>query len=450
LKILIAGAGEVGFELSKVLSEEHHDVTVVDLRHQGLQRVIENLDVLTVEGNATSPNSLVSAGAKDSDMMVACTSVDEVNIIACMMAKRLGVKSAIARVRNDELTQKDSPITPSELGIDVLIHPEESAATEIHRLIKRASASDIVPLAEGKMQLVGIRVEADSDVVNKTLRELAVEYRDNTYRVVAISRRGTTILPNGKSMLMELDHIFVLTKTEGIEKLAKATGHKDDRIRQIMIAGGDQVGRILAKKLSQDDQNWKIKLIEPDRETAKQVASELRNVLVLNGDPTDPNLLAIEGIQEMDAFISVTEDEESNIISALMAKHLKVKKTVALVSKGQYVPLSQTIGIDSIVNVKAAATDEIHRNIRQGNLVIVKGLHGINAEIIEVEAGKNCEILERPLKNIKFPKGMIIGALLSDDDVEIATGDTVIKKGDRVILFVQPQAIQKVEELFHD
>lgn len=450
MKILIAGAGEVGFELSKVLSEEHHDVTVLEERQSCLQRVIENLDVLTVEGNATSPHSLVEAGARQADMMVACTSVDEVNIIACMMAKRLGAKFAIARVRNDELSREDAPITPSELGIDVLIHPEESAATEIHQLIKRASASDIVTLAEGRMQLVGIRVEKNAPVIDKTLRELALEYRNETYRIVAISRRGTTILPTGQSRIMPLDHIFVLSKTEGIEKLAAATGHEGERIRQIMVAGGNEVGRILVKKLSKDNQNWKIKLIEPDKDIATQLAGELRDVLVLNGDPTDPNLLAVEGIQEMDAFISVTEDEESNIISALMAKHLEVKKTVALVSKSQYVPLSQTIGIDSIVNVKAAATDEIHRNIRQGNMLTVKGLHGINAEIIEIEAGKNCEILGRPLKDINLPKGMIIGALISDDSLEIAVGDSVIKKGDRVILFVQPQAISKVEELFHD
>ena len=450
MKIIIAGAGEVGFELSKVLSEERHDVTVLDERVKCLQRVINNLDVLTVEGNATSPNTLVEAGVKGADMLVACTSVDEVNIIACMMAKRLGVKSAIARVRNDELSQKDAPITPSELGIDVLIHPEESAATEIHQLIKRASASDIVTLANGRMQLVGIRVEKNAPVVGKTLRELAIMYRNEIYRIVAISRRGTTILPDGQNKLMPLDHIFVLSKTEGIEKLAAATGHEKERIRNIMIAGGNEVGRILAKKLSSDNQSWKIKLIEPDKEIANHLASEFRNVLVLNGDPTDPNLLAIEGIQEMDAFISVTEDEESNIISALMAKHLEVKKTVAMVSKSQYVPLSQAIGIDSIVSVKAAATDEIHRNIRQGNLLTVKGLHGINAEIIEVEAGKNCEILDRPLKSIKFPHGMIVGALLKNDELEIATGNSVIKKGDRVILFVQPRAIQKVEELFHD
>jgi len=450
LKIVIAGAGEVGYELSKVLSEERHDVTVIDERPKCLQRVIENLDVLTVEGNATSPKVLVEAGVNEADMLVACTSGDEVNIIACTMAKRLGVKTAIARVRNDELSQKDSPITPSELGIDVMIHPEESAATRIHQLIKRAFASDIVPLAEGRMQLVGVRVEKNASIINKTLRELALEYRNEIYRIVAISRRGTTILPTGQSRIMPLDNIFVLSKTEGFEKLAAATGHEGERIKQIMVAGGNEVGRILVKKLSQDDQNWKIKLIEPDKDIATHLAGELRDVLVLNGDPTDPNLLAIEGIQDMDAFISVTEDEESNIISALMAKHLEVNKTVALVSKSQYVPLSQTIGIDSIVNVKAAATDEIHRNIRQGNMLTVKGLHGINAEIIEIEAGENCKILNRPLKDIKFPKGMIIGALLKGNALEIAVGDSVIEKGDRVILFVQPHAVSKVEELFHD
>ncbi|MFO7800137.1 Trk system potassium transporter TrkA [Rhodohalobacter sp.] len=450
MKILIAGAGEVGFELSKVLSEERHDVTVMDKTQQCLQKVIDNLDVLTVEGNATSPNALVNAGAKEADMMVACTSVDEVNIIACMMAKRLGVKTAIARVRNDELSQKDAPVTPSELGIDVLIHPEESAATEIHQLIKRASASDIVPLAEGRMQLVGIRVEKGAPVINRTLRELALEYRGSAYRIVAISRRGTTILPTGKNRIMALDHIFVLTKTEGIEILSKATGHTNEKIRRIMIAGGNEVGRILARKLSADDQKWDIKLIEPNKEAATETANELRDILVLHGNATDPNLLAVEGIQEMDAFISVTDDEESNIISALMAKHLEVKKTVALVSKSQYVPLSQTIGIDSIVNVKASATDEIHRNIRQGTILMVKALHGIDAEIIEVIASENCSILDKTIKSVHFPHGMIIGAIINDGDVEVATGDSVIRKGDRVIIFVQPHVIQKVEEIFND
>lgn len=448
MKILIAGAGEVGFELSKVLSEENHDVTVLDERQSCLQRVIENLDVLTVEGNATSPNSLIEAGARQADLMVAVTSVDEVNIIASMMAKRLGVKSVIARVRNQELSQPDAPITPSELGIDVLIHPEESAAAEIHQLIKRASASDVVNLADDRLQMIGLRVEAGSDAVNQTLADLASNYEHLSFRVIAISRRGSTIIPRGNNRLMALDHIFIITKTEHVQELVTAAGHKNETLRKVMIAGGSEVGRILAKKLSEDKQKWEIKLIEPDKEIATEIANNNRNVLVLNGNPTDPNLLVVEGLSEMDAFISVTDDEESNIISCLMAKHLEVKKTVALVSKTQYVPLSQTIGIDAIVNVKASASDEIHRQIRQGMLLTVKALTGIKAEIIEVIAGKNCTILDKPIHSLKIPDGIVIGGILRNGSAEIATGSSIIRKDDRVIILALPQAINKVEEMF--
>ena len=191
-----------------------------------------------------------------------------------------------------------------------------------------------------------------------------------------------------------------------------------------------------------------IKLIEPDKDKATEIANSQRDILVLNGDPTDPNLLVVEGVQEMDAFISVTKDEESNIISCLMAKHLEVKKTVSVVSKSQYIPLSQTIGLDAIVNVKAAASDEIHRHIRQGQLLTVKALQGIKAEIIEVVAGKNCDISDEPIKNLKIPDGIVIGGVVSDGSVEIATGETIIKKGDRVIILSLPNAIEQVEKLF--
>ncbi|MDX1591371.1 MAG: Trk system potassium transporter TrkA [Balneolaceae bacterium] len=448
MKILIAGAGEVGFELARVLSEEQHDVTVMDERQKCIQRVTENLDVLAVEGNATSPQSLVEAGARQADLMVAVTSVDEVNIIASTMAKRLGVKSVIARVRNQELSQPDAPITPSELGIDVLIHPEESAANEIHQLVKRASATDVVSLADDKLQLVGVRVESGSEVVDKTLEELAAGYESLPFRVVAISRRGSTIIPRGSNRLMALDHVFIITRTDHVKRLTEATGHKDVTLRRIMIAGGSEVGRMLARRLSTDKQKWDIKLIEPDKEAAEEIARANQNILVLHGNPTDPNLLVVEGVQEMDAFISVTDDEESNIISCLMAKHLEVRKTVALVSKAQYVPLSQTIGIDAIVNVKASASDEIHRQIRQGLMLTVKALHGINAEIIEVVAGKNCGMLNKPIKDLTIPEGIVIGGILRNGSVEIATGSSEIKENDRVIILALPKAIKKVEDLF--
>lgn len=448
MKIVIAGAGEVGFELSKVLSLEHHDVTVIDERKKCLQRVIDSLDVLPVEGNATSPKVLVEAGTDDADLLIAVTSVDEVNIIACMMAKRLGVNRAIARVRNNELSHPDSPLSPSELGIDVLIHPEESAANEIHQLVKRASATDVVSLADGQLQLVGLRVEKNSEIVNRSLEDIAQSFPEFAFRIVAISRRGTTIIPRGNNQIMPLDHIFIITDVDHVKDMIEATGHKDVNLRRIMIAGGDEVGRMLAKKLSQDEQKWQIKLIEPDKDKATEIANNQRDILVLNGDGTDPNLLVVEGIQEVDAFVSVTEDEESNIISCLMAKHLEVKKAVALVSKPQYIPLSQTIGIDAVVNVKASASDEIHRHVRQGQLLTVKALQGIKAEIIEVIAGKNCDISDRPIHSVGIPEGIVIGGILSGGAAEVATGDSIIKKGDRVIVLALPNAINQIEKLF--
>tara|TARA_R100001143_G_scaffold37173_1_gene34661 strand:+ start:4800 stop:6146 length:1347 start_codon:yes stop_codon:yes gene_type:complete len=448
LKILIAGAGEVGYELGKVLSEEKHDVTVLDARQSCLDRVSERLDVLIVKGNATSPKTLVKAGAGKADLMVAVTSSDEVNIIASMMAKRLGVNKVIARVRNDELTQSDSPISPSELGIDLIIHPEEAAATDIFQLVKRASASDVVPLADGQLQLIGLRIEAGSEVAGKNLEELALNYIDVPFRVVAILRRGTTIIPRGYNQLMAMDHIFIISKTENLKTFIKLTGHTDQPLKKILIAGGNEVGRLLADKLSKDSINWQIKLIEPHLGSAINLANENRNLLVLNGDPTDPNLLVTEGVQEMDAFVSVTNDEESNIISCLMAKHLEVKKTVALVSKSQYVPLSQTIGIDAIVNIKSSASDEIHRQIRQVMMLTVKALHGIKAEIIEVIAGKNCKVLNNPIHKIELPEGIVIGAIVRGSESMIATGDTTIQKDDRVIILALPNAIEKVEQLF--
>jgi trk system potassium uptake protein len=448
VKILIAGAGEVGFELAKVLSEEKHDVTVLDERKKCLQRVVESLDVLTIEGNATSPNSLVEAGAKEADLMVAVTNSDEVNIIASMMGKRLGVAKVIARVRNDELSRENSPITPSELGIDMMIHPEVAAANDIFQLVKRASASDVVSLADEQIQLIGLRVEKDSDVLNYTLEELSNMYEGIIFRVVAISRRGTTIIPRGHNSLMAYDHIFVVAKTEDVKTLITATGHSDKKLRRVMIAGGTELGRMIARKLCADKQKWDIKLIEPSHDVATDIAINNRDIMVLHGNPTDPNLLVTEGVQEMDAFISVTEDEESNIISCLMAKHLEVKKTVALVSKSQYVPLSQTIGIDAIVNIKSSATDEIHRQIRQGMLLTVKALQGIKAEIIEVIAGEKSRILNKPIHTLSLPEGVVIGAILRNGDSLIATGDSIIKKNDRVIILALPNAIQQVEKLF--
>lgn len=449
MKIIIIGAGEIGYDLASVLSKEKHDVIVLDREKSCLDKVSENLDVLSFEGNATSAKDLVDAGVKDADIMIAVTSIDEVNMIASMMSKRLGAKMVIARVRSDELSRPNAPLKPIDLGIDVMIHPEQSAAHEIVRLIKRASASDLIDLAEGKMQMIGLKIGKNSPLVGKSLTDYASEYPDFTFRVVAISRKGMTIIPNGSVNIQAMDQIFVLAQTENIPKVIETTGKPDVEISRIMIAGGTPIGAMVARILCNEEKKWNVKLIEPDHDAAVELAQELKDVLVLNGNPTDPDLLATEGITDTDAFISVTEDEESNIISCLMAKHLEVKKTVALVSKSDYIPLSQTIGLDAAINKKSAASNEIHRHVRGGRVISVTALQGIKAEVIELQAAKKSKVVKKSIQKISWPEGCVVGGILSNGSVEIATGKSQIKANDRVIIFCLPEAIDKITSLFH-
>ncbi|WP_372635449.1 Trk system potassium transporter TrkA [Fodinibius sp.] len=448
MKIVIIGAGEIGYDLASMLSNEKHDVVVLDRDKDALKKVSDNLDVLYFEGNATSAKDLVDAGVKDADILIAVTSIDEVNMIASMMSKRLGAEKVIARIRSDELSRPNAPLKSTDLGIDVLIHPEQSAAMEIVRLIKRASASDLVNLADGQMQMIGLRIGKASPLVGKTLVEYAEEFPEITFRVVAISRKGMTIIPSGSVRIQAYDQLFLLAKTEVIPEVIETTGKPDIEISRIMIAGGTPIGAMIARTLCQEDKNWNIKLIEPDHDTAVELAQELKDVLVLNGNPTDPDLLATEGITDTDAFISVTEDEESNIISCLMAKHLEVKKTVALVSKPDYIPLSQTIGLDAAINKKSAASNEIHRHVRGGLVISVKALQGIKAEVIELQAAPKSKVVKKPIRNVRFPEGCVVGGILSNGSSEIATGQSQIKANDRVIIFCLPEAVDNVTSLF--
>ncbi len=449
MKIVIIGAGEIGYDLASVLSKEKHDVIVIDREKECLSKTSETLDVLVKEGNATSAKDLAAVGVSDADIVIAVTSIDEVNMIASMISKKLGAKKVIARVRNDEFSHHKSPLKPTDLGIDMMINPELSAAQEIAQLLKRSAASDVINLADDLMQLVGIRLDRNSPLIGKTLIDYASENSEITFRVVAIGRRGRTLMPRGPMKLQTFDQIFILAKTQDIPAIIETTGKYETDLNRVMIAGGTGIGTTIARILCGDSKkNWSVKLIEPDYDKAEELAIDLKNAMILHGNPTDPDLLAAEGITDMDAFIAVTDDEESNIISCLMAKHLDVKKTVALVSKPDFIPLSQTIGLDAVVNKKVAASNEIHRHVRSGQVISVTELRGIQAEVIELLTASRSKIAGKEIQNLKMPDGCIIGGVLCKGSVEIATGQTVINSGDRVMVFCLPEAIDKVTKMF--
>lgn len=448
MKVVVIGAGEVGYDVSRLLATEQHDVTVIDVDPDVLRNVQNRLDVMTIQGSGTSAAVLEEAGVRNADMLIAVTAVDEVNIIACMIADRLNVPTTIARTRSDELTRAQSVIKAKDFGIDLVIHPEESAAAEVARLIRRASATDMLTFADGRLNLIGIRIDPDSPVVGKTVQEIVTEHPEITFRFKAISRGIRTILPGGDERIQPNDQVFVLTRPKYITPMSRVLGKDETRMRNVMILGGTRVGSTVAHYLSNGNTSMRVKLIEPDEERAADLAEELRDVLILNCTGTDIDTLVAEGLSEMDAFVAVTDDEESNLVTCLMAKHLGVYKTVAMLSKAAYIPISQSIGLDAAVSKKLAVSREIRRFLRGKHVLSVATVHGLDAEILEIEAKPRAPVTKHPLKDLKVPQGILIGAVEQNDHVEIATGNTHIQAGDRAIIFVMPEQVDRVVNFF--
>jgi len=430
-----------------MLAQEQHDVVVVDRDRQAIDKAREKLDVLTVSGNGTSADILEECGVRKSDLLIAVTAVDEVNIIACMLAKRLGVGTTVARVRSDEMMRTQSVLKATDFGIDLVIHPEESAAAETVRLVHRASATDVLTFADGRLQLVGMRLDPDAPVIGKTVNELMSENDQWTFRFMGIGRGMRTILPDGDTKLVKNDQIFILARPKVIPHVSRIMGKSDKKIQHTMIMGGTMIGAKVAFELA-TSKNKRIKLIEPDRSRAEQLARDLSNVLVINGEATDIDLLVLEGIGEMDAFVAVTDDEESNLVTCLMAKHLGVGKTVALLSKGVYIPISQSIGLDAAVSKKLAVSGEILRFLRGKHVLSVATIPGLDLEIMELEAKPRSLITFKPLKELNLQRGMLVGARVRGKHVEVATGDMHVQAGDRVLVFALPKYIDETMRTF--
>ena len=447
MRIIVLGAGEVGFDVAQMLSRERHDVVVIDQTTGPLENVRSKLDVLTVQGNGTSAAVLKQAGCQTVDMMIAVTSVDEVNVIACMMASRMGAGITIARVRSGELSHDEAILRPEDLGIDHIIHPEESTAEEIVRLIRRASATDVLSLADNQLQLVGIRLSETSPTLYRSLSEIAADAPQLAFRVMGIHRGMRTIIPRGSERLHLNDQVFALVRSADFPELARLFGKSDAKLQNVMILGGTSVGERVAASLS-SDKGISVKLIEPDRERAEHLAAELPNVLVIHGESSDIDLLATEGITDMDAFIGVKDDEASNLVTCLIAKHLGVPKTVAMLSTAAYLPISQRIGIDAAVNKKRAVASEVLRFLRGKHVLSHATVPGLDAEILELEAIAKSRITKKPLRDMKVRDGILIGAVRGVNGAEVATGNTQVSPGDRVIVFGLPGNVDDILRLF--
>lgn len=445
MKIIIAGAGEVGYHLAKQLSIEEHDITIIDIDAARLDRIGTNSDVLTILGSATDLSILKSAKVDSTDLVVAVTSSESINVNSAIFSKKLGAKKTIARVANDEYISGDYIDMFKNLGVDNLIYPEDLAAVELVKLVERAAATDVVEFENGLLTLIGLKLDKNAKVLHKTMEETAKEYHSVDFRIAAIHRGLRTIIPSGKDIFLPNDQIFVITTPDGHDKILQLAGKDKKKITNMMILGGGQIGS-KAAQLLEDEIN--IKIVEKDKKKSTALAERLQKALVIQGDGRDLDLLAQEGIVDMDGFIAVTEDAETNIITCLMAKHLGVQKTIALVDNVDYVPLTQTIGLDALINKKLIAASNISRFIRKANILSIATLQGIDAEVFEYVVKENSKITSNAVKDLKFPKNAIIGGYIRNGIGHITLGDTKIEAGDKVVIVALPDDYSKVEKFF--
>lgn len=446
MKIIIAGAGSVGFHIAKMLSHESQDIVLVDTDQEKLLYAETHIDVMTLHGNSTSPSILLEAKVESTDLLIAVTSSETTNLTTALMAKQLGVKRTIARITNSELLSCAEQIDFTSIGIDNLISPEELAATEISHLMDNPAVTERADFADGTLSLIGVHLNPKAQIIGKSIVEAAQMVPELKIMPVAILRKNKTIIPRGSTEFGHQDLVYFLTPPDDIPKIVALCGKTVHHIKNIMILGGSKIGVNAARKLSE---NYNVKLIERNREKARELADQLPNTLVINGDGRDVELLNEEQIENMHAFISVTGNSETNIMSCLVAKGQGVEKTIALVENIDYINVSQTIGIETMLNKKLLAASAIFRYVRQGSVVNLANISGIvEAEVLEFEVGPTCKATQKPIKKLDFPAAAIIGGVVRKGEGMTVLGDFQIEPNDRVVIFSMPEAIQKVEALF--
>lgn len=446
MRILVVGAGEVGFHLARRLSEEGQDVVVIEADPERAERVGEELDVIAIEGNGASLPVLDQAGIENTDLVLAVTSKDEVNLIACLAAHELDVRFRVARISNPEYYEGRGILSREQFGVDLMINPEQECAWEAFQLLSAEAATDLAKFFDGRLQMVGLRVQEGALVAGRTLAELDRELRGRRYTTVAIVRDGVTEIPRGASRIEAGDHLYLLSPAEEMSRIPPLAGYEGYRLRRVMIAGGSREAVYLARYLHEHDVTCT--LLDRDRERCQELAEELPGTLVLHGDATDLELLVMEGVEGVDGFVSFTGQDETNMLSSLLAKHSGARKVVSLIDRVQYVPLVSKVGVDAVVSPRMSTVNAILRYVRRGNVRSVATLKGIDAEAMELVVGPEAPVLGRPFREVDFPRRGVVGAILRDGEVLTPRGEDAVREGDRVIVVTLPEAITDFEDLF--
>ncbi|GAA5220618.1 Trk system potassium transporter TrkA [Membranihabitans marinus] len=445
MKIIIAGAGEVGYHIAKLLSFENHEITLIDTNQETLDSAFNHLDILPVKGDASSREVLANASVNKVDLFMAVTTSEHVNLVSAILAKKMGAKRTIARVENPEFLEDNQRNIFNELGIDTMISPNFLVAKEICRLLEKTALTDIFEFEEGKLYLIGITVSEASVITGKNILEIDKILPDYPFLPIAILRGNNTIRPRGSTVVRAKDHLYFLVKRNDIERVTAFAGRMNKKVRNVMILGGEELTQLTANLIQN---TYSVTIIESNKEKCKVLLDKLDDCLIIKGDPTDLDLLKEEGLADMDAIVSLMPNSESNIIAALMAEETGSIKSIALVDNTDYIRLSQNMGVDTLINTKLIAANNIFRFIRKGEVEAIASLHGVDAEIIKFKVKKENRLTRMPIGRLEFPEKALIAGVIRNHESHIPHGDFQLQLGDKVIVFVEPEAISKVEKMF--
>jgi trk system potassium uptake protein TrkA len=445
--VVVLGAGEVGYHLAERLSQENQDVVIIESDPERADFASHQLDVLTVVGNGASLSVLEKAGLKNAQMLLAVTSRDEINLIACLAAKRLGVEYTVARISNPEYYSRGSVLSREQMGIDLMVNPERECARETFQLLKTPAFTDLAEFADGRVQMIGLKVKEGAPVAGRTIADLRAEFTGGYHYVTAAIRRdGDTHVPTAESTIEAGDHIYLLAPTSEIPDVPPLAGYDRFQLKRVMIAGGSPEGLFLAELL--EDNGIDCTILDRDRGRCLELAERLPRSLVLHADATDLELLEMEGVSGIDGFVAATGNDETNLLSSLLAKSAAADNVISLIHKFEYLQLVPRVGIDASVSPRISAVNAILRYVRRGRVVTIASLSGIEAEAIEYGVSETSPIAHHALKDVHFPKPGGVGTILRGDEIILPRGQDVLLPGDDVIVFAMPEAIPEVEKLF--
>ena len=446
MDIVIAGDGEVGLHLAEALVRDKHNITIVDPHEELLKLVESHSDLMTITGDSTSTSVLRRANVSRADLVIAVLHDEHINLLTGIIAKKLGAKKVIARVNTMENLSSEVWRMYQDLGIDGLLSPEDIAAQEIISLLKQNASLETYDFSGGKLQLFMVKLESEAEIIGKSVAEVIEQYQHIDFRIAAIHRRQNTFIPQDDTVFQLADMVYVVTKPHALKDILRLSGKRQINIHNVMIVGGGRVGRITAKRLENE---LNIKILEKSKDRCVELTNNLSKALVVNADARNLDILEEEGISEMDAFIAVTDNTETNILTCLQAKSFGVKKTIALVENIDYIDISQNIGIDSIINKKLIAASYMVKYTLGAKVSSLKCLSGIDADIVEFDVRSGSAVTRKTIGQLAMPTDAIICGITRDGESFIATDDFQIETDDQVVVLALPNAIPAVERLFH-